>query len=377
MTSSRKILTSPAGGGEITAVSSPGNLGPAALSPDEFTASQMEMTSTWFENLQKSGVDVDKYIEHRKKVYIERWQEAGRFIKPGAAVLDIGGGNLFPDLLRYFKTMKWDYTYFDIGENEVSASRRLAEEFGFDGSQFHRGLNHELHFEDGVFDAVFSSHCIEHSMNLIQTFRHLNRILKQGGELLIGVPLGWEENPNHPYFLLEDEWIALIEDSGFRIRIYQVGCEFPEQGYDLFIAAQKVRSASGQFRIDPDDFLKNNFSFHDFRAANIVYEGDVRWNDDCVLLEKNPDWRIRIVLPAGLTQVLPIFVRHDWSGKVSVTSTGDVTYGDLFRQNKTAQPLRLRLSKPSVEGQIVEIAPVGRNEASFASQGVFVGYMVR
>ena len=342
----------------------------------QFVAGQAEMGRIWFDNVLKSGVNVEDYIGGRRKAYLDRWREAGRFIPPGSRVLDVGGGFLFPELLEYFRSMRWDYWFFDIDADVFAASRSLAAEYGVPADHFHRGLNHELHFEDDFFDAIFSSHCVEHSMKLSETFWHLNRILKPGGNLTFAVPFGWEKNPNHPYFFLEDEWVALVEDSGFRTRVFQIGCEYPEIGYDLFVAAQKVGPFPGSARIDPERYRKTNFTFRDFHSSEIEYRGENHRVDDYVIMERG-DWRIQITLPAGVTEVLPIFMRHDWSGVVAVRSGNDAVYGDLFRQNKTAQPLRLRLSRPAESGQIVEIAPVGRNEASFGAQGVFVGYMAR
>ena len=169
-----------------------------------------------------------------------RWKEAGRYIGAGARILDIGGGYLYEDLLAYFSAMDWDYWYTDVGQEETAHARRLAQKFGVDPQHFSTALNHELDYEDGYFDAVFSSHCIEHSMNLKLTLRQLNRILRMSGDLVVSIPFGWDPNPNHPYFLLENEWLALVEDAGFRIRAYQIGSEYPE-----FRARSDDRGAKG------------------------------------------------------------------------------------------------------------------------------------
>src|SRR4051812_50083767 len=101
------------------------------------------MSRRWFENLQKSGVDVEQYIGGRRRAYLDRWREAGRFIAPGSRVLDVGGGYLFEELLEYIRSMRWDYRFFDIDAGVVDASRSLASSFGIPANHFHCGLKHE------------------------------------------------------------------------------------------------------------------------------------------------------------------------------------------------------------------------------------------
>jgi SAM-dependent methyltransferase len=305
-----------------------------------------------------------------------RWKEAGRYIGSGARILDIGGGYLYEDLLAYFRAMDWDYWYTDVGREETAHARRLARKFGIDPEHFTTAMNHELDYASGLFDAVFSSHCIEHSMNLKLTLRQLNRILRAGGDLVVSIPFGWDPNPNHPYFLLENEWLALVEDAGFRIRAYQIGSEYPESGHDLMIAAQKARPVADRFRIEPDDFAKSRYAFHSFLDTSIGYDGSRIEKNDHVILEGG-GWSAEITLPAGVREILPLFFRHTWSGIVRVESGRDAICGDLYRPHSVIQPLRLRLSVPCEMGRTVKICPIGKNEASFDSQGVIVGYMTR
>jgi len=351
-------------------------LGLAEISPEQFAAAQTEMTRTWFQNLLKSGKNVEAHIAGRRTAYLMRWKEAGRYIGAGARILDIGGGYLYEDLLTYFRSMNWDYWYTDVGEQETAHARGLGQSFGFDPQHFSTALNHELDYDDGLFDAVFSSHCVEHSMNLKQTLRQLNRILRPGGDLVVSIPFGWEPNPNHPYFLLENEWLALIEDAGFRVRAYQIGSEYPESGHDLMIAAQKVCPVADRFRIEPDDFTKSRYALHSFRDTSIRYDGPRIEKDDHIILEGG-GWSAEITLAAGVREVLPVFFRHTWSGIVRVESGEDAVYGDLYRPHSVIQPLRLRLSAPSEAGRRVKISPVGKNEASFDFQAVIAGYMTR
>ncbi len=349
---------------------------PAATAQERFAAEQVQMTRTWYANLLKSGFDVDDYIAKRRAAYLARWREAGRYIGAGGRVLDVGGGNIYADLLDYFRTMGWDYWYADVGADEVRGAAELAASHGFDPAHFSRRLNHELFYEEGFFDAVFSSHCVEHSMDLPLTLRQLNGVLKPGGNLVVSIPFGWDAQPNHPYFLMETEWLTLIEDAGFRIRAYQIGSEYPEAGRDLMIAAQKHGPVADWFRVDVAAHLKSRFAFRGFRDASIQCFGARIEKDDHVILD-GVDWRIEISLPAGVTEVLPLFIRHSWSGVATLWSGHDVVSDDLFRPQAATWPIRLALSTPADEGQIAVVTPMGKNVLSVASQGVFVGVLTR
>ncbi len=349
--------------------------GAGGLSKDEFAQSQMEMTRNWYERLLRSGKNVEEHIESRKAAYLMRWREAGRYFGPGGRLLDIGGGNIYAELLTYIRSMNWDYWYVDVGQQETINAAALAASLGFDPTHFSCRLNHELDYEEASFDSVFSSHCIEHSMDVPLTLQQINRLLKSGGNFVMSVPFGFDAQPNHPYFLMENEWVTLLEDAGFQVRAYQVGSEYPESGQDLMIAARKTGPV-GAFRLDIDRYVKTSYRFREFKDASVSWTGDHVVAGDKVVLH-GADWRAQLTLEAGVAEVLPVFVQHSWSGVVCVRSGANAVYGDLFRPFPVVQALRLKLSEPARAGQIVEIAPVGKNDASVSSQGVLMGYLTR
>ena len=346
-----------------------------AKAREDFAASQVEMTRTWYDNLLRSGRDVEVYVAERRAAYLDRWREAARYIGKGGRVLDIGGGNLFDDQFAFYRAMGWDYWYADIGAHEVAASRALGQSHGFDPAHFSKRFNHELTYEPQSFDGVFSSHCIEHSMDLALTLAQVNHLLKPSGNLVMSVPFGFDAQPNHPYFLDQTEWMILLEDSGFTIRAYQVGSEYPETGQDLLIAARKT-GAPGPLRLDLARYHKSNFTFHDFRSPAVRLSGTRIEKEDYVILD-GTDWRIDLAAPADASEILPVFLRHDWSGIVAARCGADTAVEDLFRLYPAALPVRLALSKPMAAAETVEITPVGRHAASRGSQAVFMGFLVR
>jgi len=341
---------------------------------EAFAAAQVEMTRRWYENLERSGLDVAAYVEARRAAYLDRWREAGRYIGRDKSVLDIGGGNLSEGLFGYFRAQGWDYFYADVGEAEVASSRVLGARYGYEADHFSRRLNHELDYAPRAFDAVFSSHCLEHSMDLELTLRQINRLLKPGGVLVASVPFGWDAQPNHPYFLDAEDWLILIEDAGFRIRAHQISGEYVEHGEDLMIAAVKTGEPAAAFRLDIDRYAKT--PFRDFRDPAVRLLGRVIEKEDHAILD-GEDWRIEILAPQGAQEMLPVFARHNWSGIVRARCGRDERQVDLFRTQPATEVVRLALSAPAEAGQVLDVTPLGRRDASFGAQAVFLGFMTR
>jgi SAM-dependent methyltransferase len=343
-------------------------------SRDAFAAAQVEMTQGWYDNLVRSGRDLDAYLKARNDAYLDRWREAARYIGRGGKVLDVGGGHIFARQFAFFKEMDWDYWYADLGPEEVANSRALGASLGFDPAQFSQRFNHELDYPPESFDGVFSSHCVEHSMDLALTLAQINRLLKPGATFVMSVPFGFDLQTNHPYVFTVTEWMTLVEDSGFRVRAAQIGDEYPEMGQDLLIAARKT-GAPGPLRLDLARHLKASFAFHGISCAAFRTTGTRIDKDDHIILDG--DWRLDLALPTGAVEVLAVFQRHDWSGVVAVRSGADTMTQDLFRPYPAALPVRLALSKPAGPGQTVQINPIGRHAASRGSQAVFMGFLVR
>ena len=345
---------------------------------DDFARRQAEMTSRWYEAVKQREGDVGVYIKGRHKAYLARWAEAARFIPKEARVLDIGGGNLFPKLVEFFVKQRFDYHYLDIDAGAVAGSRELARQHGLDPTKFAEGFNDKLSFPDATFDSVFSSHCIEHSIDLDRTFAELNRVLKPGGMLLMAVPFGWEENPEHPYFFTPDLWVALVEDAGFEVRIATIGREYPESGYDYFIAARKVHEGRRWQRISPGEYQKETYAFLPFNSEHIAYSGNhkPRFEGEAQhLLGMN--WAITITLPQPAIQILPILQRHPWSGIVTMErgEGAPAVVQDLFSWIPFIQPMGTgHRFEPSTTATI---RPIGRNAVSFDSQGVLFGVLYR
>ena len=339
-----------------------------------FAVRQAEMTARWFEGVRNRVGDVDAYIAGREKAYLDRWREALRFVPDGSRLLDVGGGNMTQRLFAFLAERRLDYWYLDADPGAVAHSRSLGAAAGFEGARFSEGLNDRFDYPDASFDAVFSSHCIEHSIDLASTFAELHRIIRPGGVVTMAVPLGWEVNPEHPYFFGVDDWLAIVQDGGFQIRVWQMGCEYPERGYDLFIAARRMPERPSVMRIDPDRYRKTNLRFLEASDPSIACHGPSTPRNDGVIMQGS-DWHIDVELPPGTREALPVFYRHDWSGIVELTCGSSKTAADLYSLFPWAQPVRLDVSSSSAAS--LHIRPIGNNPASRSSQGVLRGLLLR
>jgi SAM-dependent methyltransferase len=342
----------------------------------DFARRQAEMTEKWFEQVKRTHGDVEKYIAGRYAAYLDRWKEAARFIPDGSTILDIGGGNLDASVLQFLMEKRLEYHYLDIDPSAVKSSQELAAALGMPPKLFRQGFNDELHFANETFDAIFSSHCVEHSFDLERTLSEIHRVLIVGGSFLMAVPIGWEINPEHPYFLAPTDWISLLASVGFTIRIAQIGREYPEVGFDLFVCCRKVDRSAHRIRIDPNDYKKTNFQLMAADASDVTYSGETQKGSGFVMCVGN-NWGITIKLPLPISEALLIFHRHDWSGIIQVQWGSNSVVEDLYSWFPYTQPVRVSADASRNENTVILIRPLGRNPLSADCQGVFWGVMYR
>lgn len=336
-----------------------------------FAASQVGMSSTWLENLKKRNLNVEEYIAGRNAAYLMRWQEALKYVKRGSKLLDIGGGNVSPDIFRLISNSEIDYFYLDIDEGVMNNTAIIASEFGFPRVNFQTGFNDSLPFERESFDVIFSSHCIEHSFDLEATLKELNRVLRLNGSLIIAVPFGWEENPNHPYFLSPENWQNLIEDSGFEIMTSTISNLYPEEGYDLFIAARKKGDFKHELRINPFEYRKDHYHFLEIisPAVKVFQFSNSDLFADSLHL-KSKSWIVEINL-RNATSILPIATRHQYSGIIKTEYAGSQTTVDLYSQYHYLQPFIIK-KEITADSKII-ITNVGKNPCALGNELNLVG----
>jgi SAM-dependent methyltransferase len=129
-------------------------------------------------------------------------------------MMDFGCGlkpykNLFTNIKRYVG--------IDI-KNEGHSHEKEDIDVYYDG--------HCIPFENEYFDSVFSSEVLEHVFNLSEILQEINRVMKQGGNLLLTVPFSWDEHeiPNDFGRYTSYGIKYILEQHGFEIdRIRKIG----------------------------------------------------------------------------------------------------------------------------------------------------------
>src|SRR5688572_25690581 len=90
---------------------------------DDFARVQAQMVRNWVEGLKAQGIDLQAHYAKRHACYERRWREALIHVEPGAAVLDVGGGNLHEGLLGMLRDLRLDYHHLDIYPEVVAGLR--------------------------------------------------------------------------------------------------------------------------------------------------------------------------------------------------------------------------------------------------------------
>jgi ubiquinone/menaquinone biosynthesis C-methylase UbiE len=205
----------------------------------DFNKIQHEQVQTWLANIQASGRDINEINKQRQAAYLQRWNETSPYMLDGSNVLDIGCGNFWPGLFEYLEGKKINYTGLDIDPNVIKWNSEKSFNANKNNFRFVHGTNDKLEFNNGEFDFVFSSHSLEHSNNLGDTFESIFRITKHGSFIFFAVPLNVDIADEHIWIMSSEHWINLVESNGFLVRNIHIGNIYPEQEYDLVIVAQK------------------------------------------------------------------------------------------------------------------------------------------
>lgn len=209
--------------------------------PVEFQRLQENMVDNWIAAIEARGERVEDVVASRFRAYRKRIRTALIYPGKGERLLDIGAGNIFEEMLTdVIMAAGVDYWTLDIDKRVVDGTKALFSRHGLDPEHARHGENTVIPFESGFFDAVFSSHCIEHSRDLGRTFSEIHRVLRPGGHLVFAVPFGWDDTPEHIYALDIDDWIRLTAQFNFDVLSCHVGKEYPESGRDLLIAAKRT-----------------------------------------------------------------------------------------------------------------------------------------
>lgn len=178
--------------------------------------------------------------ESRHQAYLTRWREALAYAPRGAALLDIGCG--WP-VQRVWDAVVGDHAveYFalDIKRDQIEATQALLARHGLPAENAKVGTNTQLDFPSDRFDFVFSSHCLEHSPNLAETFGEVRRVLNDRGTVFFAVPFGFDDSDEHLLYFDVEDWLRFVELAGFEVINYQLSKTYTLFDWDLVVVARK------------------------------------------------------------------------------------------------------------------------------------------
>jgi SAM-dependent methyltransferase len=161
-------------------------------------------------------------------------------VRSAAKLLEIGCGS--GRQLEFLRQLGWQAEGLDLDPAAVKAASAR-------GLTVHAGSLKEQRFPDGSFDAVVSSHVIEHVHDPVGLLRECGRILRPGGRLVIVTPntASW----GHMWF--RSNWLAL--DPPRHLHLFNpISLRHAAEQADLRIChlTSTVRDADGLFRASRD-----------------------------------------------------------------------------------------------------------------------------
>ncbi|TPX07104.1 uncharacterized protein E0L32_010999 [Thyridium curvatum] len=198
-------------------------------------------------------------LKHRTYIHLSKIAELFAAKNPGAAVLEVGGGTggATTAMLEGFaakgngaNTLLGRYTFTDISSGFFDAAKTKLAAWG-DLIEFKK-LDIEVDpveqtFTPGTYDLVMASMALHATKSLVKTMRHVRKMLKPGGKLVMiepdqdrldvqlmaGTLPGWwlSEEPQRkssPSATLE-MWTDVLREAGYSGIDFSIGdCEEPE-----------------------------------------------------------------------------------------------------------------------------------------------------
>lgn len=168
--------------------------------------------------------------------------------KPNGRILEVGFGSA--QTLRRMQSLGWDVQGVEFDPVAVKNARDS-------GLTVHLGDIASQGFPDGSFDAVVSSHVVEHLSDPKAFLLECNRILKVGGTLVIYTPncnsLGhrifhrnWRglEPPRHLTLFNTDNLSTLVGNSGFS----DITCSTTVRGGSILLASWNLSRNRNNFK---------------------------------------------------------------------------------------------------------------------------------
>lgn len=311
---------------------------------------------------------VDLHAE-RSARYKNRWKEALAFVNKGATVLDIGGGWM-PDAIYdlLIKDFTLNYHAIDIETNYIKALIPKMAKAGLPKTNFSVGESSNIPYGN-KFDLVFSSHCLEHATNIVETLEKIHNSIKDNGYLHFSVPLGFDLSDEHLLYFGPDEWVKLLSMTGYDVLSVTIGTTYTASG-DLSICAQKKSTFPTD--VSPAEnlvsrFSKNDSVFMSHESAEFHYKPTPIKADGTSILSGSGgrcDFKI-----SGTVKALIITV-HSWSGCFQITDKKRKYVFDAYSPVNYMKAIDLTGFDSEFSIEIL-----GKNPLSFAEECVIAGVL--
>lgn len=165
-------------------------------------------------------------------------------IKEGDVVLDLGSGAGFDCFLAAKKVGKTGKVIgVDMTEEMIERARANAKKQGYDNVEFKLGDIENLPIQDSSIDVAISNCVVNLAPDKSKVFEEVYRVLKNGGRMYISdivlldnLTQGQKENEDLIAgcvggALLKDEYLKIIKDAGFGVRILSEDKDISKRQY--------------------------------------------------------------------------------------------------------------------------------------------------
>lgn len=166
------------------------------------------------------------------------------------SVVNIGCGN-GPQAIMYADKYK-EMAGIDINQERIDRSIKIMERFEIKNYKPKYGNVEELDFSDNHFEKALAIDIVEHVQDPRKMCKEINRVLKDGGEMLMTFPAmhdkfvdfaswigrvffrkkrkekrsGWNPDDHNNEYDIK-KWIEIVEDCGFKLKRSRATTMFP------------------------------------------------------------------------------------------------------------------------------------------------------
>ncbi len=165
-------------------------------------------------------------------------------LKEGYVVLDLGSGAGFDSFLAARKVgASGKVIGVDMTDEMLAKARKNADDYGFENIEFRKGDIEDLPVESGSIDVIISNCVINLAPDKSRVFSEAYRVLRKGGRMFVSDIVLLEELTEYEKnneelicacvggALLKDEYLKIINDAGFPIKIIEEDIEIGQRQY--------------------------------------------------------------------------------------------------------------------------------------------------